>query len=880
MLHINRFLLLKTFIIILLSGICSKGLSQIPQWAINYPQIFTGSSSIDLKIQVNNPGKLIYVVYKTDPLNTSNLLIHAQNPSAYSTVAKGGSVSINSADINKELFVSVNGLTSGNTYYIYLALTNQTNSIIEESIKKYTKEFPLPQTGQNDYIVPGYITGYLAYLPDEYQKYSNKAPLLIFFHGTGEKGGWDTPNFNVLSKTALPAYLNNNQVPLIVVSPQCPVSWGYKVGSDPAGFDKFVEFIKQKYNIDEKRIYLTGISDGGGGLYEYSVAYPSKIAAMLPISTYPGNRTSSYDIFSQIPMWSFMGSDDGYAGSLTLMKESVARGGIGKFTLYNGVGHNAWDRTYNLSGMNSSTDPIHDPFDENIYDWLLKFTNVRSTPNQSPKANAGSDKTIILPTNSVQLTGSGTDTDGTITGYQWTQVSGPGTSTMSGQTTTTLTASGLVAGEYVFRLTVTDNSGAKGSDDVKVTVNAAANKAPASSAGSDKTITLPTNSVQLTGSGTDTDGTITGYQWTQVSGPNTSTFSNPTTATATASGLVAGDYVFRLTVTDNDGANGSDEVKVTVLPIPNNTTVEVDSEMHVYTFDPLVISANVSNQALGQYIIWKKISGTNSITYSYDDENLYLSQFFDGLHTFVVYVLYQDDIISTDTINIYIHPSKPVLPVNEYKLCEGESLPLDAPAGYSYKLKIGTNEIMEVVISGKYNLYMVNDLGLESQPIEISVSILNLPEQPIVIDDEGILTIKNIDLINTYHWMTGNENVYVKNAEEFIPAINGNYYVRVTNSDGCSVESDTIQYKLEDYFIVNVYPNPSNGSFYVRTKFFPFETMDISIKNMSDKLYYLDSIRDPNKTEQIAITLGNAPNGVYIMNLNNQYFKKIIITNR
>ena len=68
-------------------------------------------------------------------------------------------------------------------------------------------------------------------------------------------------------------------------------------------------------------------------------------------------------------------------------------------------------------------------------------------------------------------------------------------------------------------LTVTDNSGATGIDIVTITVNGAANQAPIANAGSNISITLPTNSVTLNGSGADPDGTIVGYSWTKLSGP-------------------------------------------------------------------------------------------------------------------------------------------------------------------------------------------------------------------------------------------------------------------------------------------------------------------------------------------------------------------------
>lgn len=89
---------------------------------------------------------------------------------------------------------------------------------------------------------------------------------------------------------------------------------------------------------------------------------------------------------------------------------------------------------------------------------IIPQTHLCTTdPNiGDPVADAGSDRFLVLPTNSVTLDGSATD-DGTITSYAWSQLSGPNTATLAGANTEDLTASGLVQGTYEFQLTVTDN---------------------------------------------------------------------------------------------------------------------------------------------------------------------------------------------------------------------------------------------------------------------------------------------------------------------------------------------------------------------------------------------------------------------------------------
>ena len=160
--------------------------------------------------------------------------------------------------------------------------------------------------------------------------------------------------------------------------------------------------------------------------------------------------------------------------------------------------------------------------------------------NLPPSSNAGLDQNITLPTNSVSLTGSGNDPDGSIIAYLWTKVSGPTAGTITNASLAATSVTTLVAGIYKFELRVTDNSGAVARDTMQVTVNAAANIAPTANAGLDQNITFPTNSVSLTGSGNDPDGSISAYLWTKVSGPTAGTITNTASAATTVTTLVAG----------------------------------------------------------------------------------------------------------------------------------------------------------------------------------------------------------------------------------------------------------------------------------------------------------------------------------------------------
>ncbi len=192
-----------------------------------------------------------------------------------------------------------------------------------------------------------------------------------------------------------------------------------------------------------------------------------------------------------------------------------------------------------------------------------------ATGNQLPVANAGPDQSILLPLNTANLDGSkSSDPDGSIAGYAWVEVSGPSTATINNGNTATPIVSGLKAGKYIFQLTVTDNTGATAQDQVTITVSnpVSTGMQLIANAGRDTTIVIPATSTSLDGSAsTDIGGTITSYEWSQVSGPAPATIASSNGVSTTVNDLIAGQYIFQLTVTDNSGNTATDTVQVTVV---------------------------------------------------------------------------------------------------------------------------------------------------------------------------------------------------------------------------------------------------------------------------------------------------------------------------
>jgi len=408
--------------------------------------------------------------------------------------------------------------------------------------------------------------GYYEYLPQGYSPSdSKKWPVIIFLHGVGEVGD-GTSQLSIILRTGLPHLLQNGKVlPFVIIMPQANQQWW-----DPGQVDQMYEYTKTKYNIDQNRFYMTGLSLGGIGSWLYTLAYPQKVAAMVSCA---GNSGGHLDVcsMSNVPVWDFHGDADptvvisGDLAAINALNTTCKVSPRAKMTVYPGVGHNSWDRTYDGSGMGTES-RSYDPFNMDIYTWMLQYTKGIAAP-VTIQANAGADKTITLPTSSLSITGSGSSSAGSISSYAWTKTGGPG-ATMSGQNSATLNLSALVQGSYTFQLKITDVAGNTDTDNVVVTVNAAPVTIQAN-AGADKTITLPTNSLTVTGSGSSSAGSIS-YAWTKTGGPS-ATMSGQSSATLSLSALVEGAYTFQLKITDVAGSTDTDNVVVTVNPAPVST---------------------------------------------------------------------------------------------------------------------------------------------------------------------------------------------------------------------------------------------------------------------------------------------------------------------
>src|SRR5262249_39016214 len=204
---------------------------------------------------------------------------------------------------------------------------------------------------------------YQVYVPTNRNK-RKKWPVVLFLHGAGERGEDGLLQTEVGIGTAIRRH--TERFPCVVVFPQCRKNvWWIDPGMETQAI-KALDRSIDEFNGDRDRTYLTGISMGGYGTWHLASLYPGKFAAYVPvcggINPPPGiavpkpAASSTADAYAEtagkigsIPVWVFHGSADPavpVAESRKMVEALRAAGGSVKYTEYEGVGHNSWDRAY------------------------------------------------------------------------------------------------------------------------------------------------------------------------------------------------------------------------------------------------------------------------------------------------------------------------------------------------------------------------------------------------------------------------------------------------------------------------------------------------------------------------------------------------------
>jgi dienelactone hydrolase len=310
------------------------------------------------------------------------------------------------------------------------------------------------------------VSGFYETLPARYTLTTKKYPLIVFLHGGGELG----TGLSRLTCCGIPYYTSRKTFPpkfyyngtyysYIIISPQ------FRQTPNASDIQSVLNYAKSHYRIDATRIYVTGLSMGGGKTWEWSASYGQYAAAIVPVTPdlKPTTALASKVASKDLSIWGIYSYADfvvpeqwGIDWFNWIDSRNTFYASKTKLTIWSGTSHNdTWWNTFNAV---TRVDGY------NIYEWMLCYTRT------APVANAGPDQTIPVswkyyPNLNATLS---IDADGWIKSFKWSKVSGPSSFWFSNAYAAQTRANGLVAGTYVFRITVTDNSEKMDTDDVKI----------------------------------------------------------------------------------------------------------------------------------------------------------------------------------------------------------------------------------------------------------------------------------------------------------------------------------------------------------------------------------------------------------------------------
>lgn len=208
---------------------------------------------------------------------------------------------------------------------------------------------------------------YGLYLPKDYDE-RKRYPLVIMLHGSGSnhrlalRRVFGKSNADGETDVEATRYFPEwKDVEYIVVSPYARGTMGYQGVAEQDVLDVLAD-VKKRFPVDEDRIYLTGLSMGGGGTLWIGLTHPDIWAAMAPVCPAPPNGT--IDLAPNaltIPMHFFHGDAD-QAVNVSVSRDWTKKlkdlGTSVEYTEYPGVGHNSWEKAY---------------ADGSIFDWFSKF---------------------------------------------------------------------------------------------------------------------------------------------------------------------------------------------------------------------------------------------------------------------------------------------------------------------------------------------------------------------------------------------------------------------------------------------------------------------------------------------------------------------------
>lgn len=201
--------------------------------------------------------------------------------------------------------------------------------------------------------------------PQDYQA-TRKYPLVLFFHGAGERGTDNQAQLKHGTKLFLKSE-NRAQFPCFVLVPQCPANqqwvdmpWGADSGTRPeqpsAAMKLALEALDRviaEFSVDTNRLYVTGLSMGGYATWDCLTRFPQRFAAAAPVCG-GGDEKTVTAAAARVPVWAFHSEDDGVVKvrrTRNMVQAMRDAGGQPKYFEYFFLGHGSWDKAYSESEL-------------------------------------------------------------------------------------------------------------------------------------------------------------------------------------------------------------------------------------------------------------------------------------------------------------------------------------------------------------------------------------------------------------------------------------------------------------------------------------------------------------------------------------------------
>lgn len=170
-----------------------------------------------------------------------------------------------------------------------------------------------------------------------------KWPTIVFLQGIGEGGSDGIKNTTVGLGPAIAK--RPSSFDFIAVFPQSGGTWSN--GNAQRMAIDCLDAASKEYSVDPARVYLTGLSTGGYGVWAIGAKYNSRFAALVPMCAYNGEDYAPQLI--KTPIWAFHNSGDMFvfAGATkSTVKKINEMGGNAKQTIYGAIGHDCWGKAY------------------------------------------------------------------------------------------------------------------------------------------------------------------------------------------------------------------------------------------------------------------------------------------------------------------------------------------------------------------------------------------------------------------------------------------------------------------------------------------------------------------------------------------------------